>query len=100
MNKEVYDLACTYKRCFTETTDGKAILDDLRKGYCRVTTFHVEPVAMGFLEGHRDVVLRIDHLIEMASKPISDVLNEEGEQDGRSTDNYFTQSGNSGGHYL
>ena len=98
MNKEVYDLACAYKRCFTETSDGKQILEDLKKGYCRNTTFHVEPIAMGFLEGHRDVVLRIDHLIDMASKPIEEILEEEDDEDGRGNKNGGIDT--SSGHYL
>jgi hypothetical protein len=98
VNKEVYELACSYKRCFTETTDGKAVLEDMKKGYCHHTTFHVEPVAMGFLEGHRDVVLRIDHLIDMASKPIEDILDEEDEHDGGRTNTGSIDT--SGGHYL
>jgi hypothetical protein len=97
VNKEVYELASAYKRCFTETTDGKAILDDMRKGYCRNTTFHVDPTAMGFLEGHRDVVLRMEHLIELASKPYEE---SENEQDGTTSDGYFSPKPASGGHYL
>ncbi len=81
MNKEVYELACSYKRCFTETTDGKAVLEDMKKGYCHHTTFHVEPVAM-----------------DMASKPIEDILDEEDEHDGGRTNTGNIDT--SGGHYL
>jgi len=100
VNKEVYELACSYKRCFTETTDGKAVLEDMKKGYCHHTTFHVEPVAMGFLEGHRDVVLRIDHLIEMASKPIEDVLDHEEDDENAGRTSKGGGIDTSSGHYL
>lgn len=98
MTKDMYELACAYRRCFTETADGKQILDDLKKGYCRNTVFHPEATAMAFLEGHRDVVLRIDHLIEAASKRLEDIL-EEDEDAGGNEDGYFNKSGDTG-HYL
>jgi hypothetical protein len=77
MNQEAYDLAQSYKRCFTELTDGKAVYADLMKAYAKLTTFAVDPYVTAFNEGHRDVLLRITHLIEMASQPIEKVLEAE-----------------------
>ena len=68
MTKESFAIAEAYKRVF-ETTDGQVVLDDLRKAYTKHTSFDPNPHTMAFLEGHRNVILRMEYLISAANNP-------------------------------
>lgn len=95
---ELYELASKYKRLFTQTEDGQAILEDLKKAYCKHTTYHPDPITMGFREGHRDVILHFDVMIALASKPIDELITEENENAGY---DYADNDDNRGtGHYI
>lgn len=69
ISQEMQELGNLYHRVF-KGEHGALVLDDMQRSFCKRSSFRPgDPYETHFREGQRDVVLKIETLIDVAENP-------------------------------